>query len=122
MNNPKEIVELEKIYGITLEEGKPTEFGYIRRNTYAVNENGDVTHLNLSSNQLTEIKGLETLVNLQELDLRINHLARPGNACEFTAIKFIQQSTDRDKRPGNACEFTIFRFIRKSPDRDKRLK
>jgi Leucine-rich repeat (LRR) protein len=70
MSKPKEILELEKIYGITLKEGKPDEFGHDRCNTYAVNENGNVTHLNLSGNDLIEIKGLETFVNLQELYLQ----------------------------------------------------
>jgi internalin A len=74
MSKPKEIVELEKIYGITLEEGKPNEFEYVGHNTYVVNEDGDVTQLDLSVNQLTEIKGLETLVNLQKLNLSYNQL------------------------------------------------
>jgi hypothetical protein len=78
MNKQKEILELEKIYGITLEEVKPDKcIGKSRHgmsNSYAADENGHVTHLNLSCNELTEIKGLETLVNLQSLDLCRNEL------------------------------------------------
>jgi hypothetical protein len=85
MSKPKEIVELEKIYGITLNENKPYQYG---GNTYVVNEDGDVTHLNLSGNQLTEIKGLETLVNLQGLWLYNNRLTEiKGLKSVITSLK-----------------------------------
>jgi internalin A len=74
MNKPKEILELEQIYGITLEEDVPNEYGNIGCNCYAVSTEGTVTHLNLSDNQLTEIKVLEKLVGLQRLNLCHNQL------------------------------------------------
>jgi hypothetical protein len=75
MNKPKEILKLERFYGITLKEDKQDYYGqHIKRNCYVVGMKGFVTHLNLSHNRLTEIKGLEKLVNLKQLDLSINQL------------------------------------------------
>jgi Leucine-rich repeat (LRR) protein len=74
MNKQKEILELEKVYGITLSESKPDERNRLERNSYAVDKNGKITHLNLSGNQLTEIKGLEKFVDLRSLDLSENQL------------------------------------------------
>jgi internalin A len=75
MNKPEEIIELERIYGITLNEGKPDEKGYIYHNTYVINKDGAVTHLNLSSNRLSEIKGLDKFRKLQYLSLSNNQLS-----------------------------------------------
>jgi Leucine-rich repeat (LRR) protein len=69
MNKPKEILELEDIYGITLEESKLS-----LKHSYAVDKKGFVIRLNLSDNQLTEIKGLEKFANLQQLYLSNNQL------------------------------------------------
>jgi hypothetical protein len=55
MNKPEEIIELERIYGIRLNEGKPDANRKVKRNAYAINESGAVTHLNLSGNQLSEM-------------------------------------------------------------------
>jgi internalin A len=74
MNKPKEILELEQIYGITLVEGVPNKYGSVSRNCYAVDTKGVVTQLNLSANQLTDIKGFEHFVGLQELYLYGNQL------------------------------------------------
>jgi internalin A len=74
MNKPKEILELEQIYGITLKEGVLNKYGNVESNCYVVDAEGTVTQLNLSYNQLTEIKGLENFVDLQRLDLDHNQL------------------------------------------------
>jgi internalin A len=71
MNKPKEILALERIYGITLEESVPDEY---QHNCYTVNAEGIVTQLYLSGNRLTEIKRLENLVGLQQLYLSYNQL------------------------------------------------
>jgi internalin A len=74
MNKPKEILELERIYGITLRESVPNEYGYVGANCYVIDAEGTVTQLNLSHNQLTEIKGLDNFDSLQELSLSYNQL------------------------------------------------
>ncbi|MDR1339765.1 MAG: leucine-rich repeat domain-containing protein [Prevotellaceae bacterium] len=74
MDKLKEILELEKIYGIRLKESVPDEYGCIGPNCYAVDTKGTVIHLNLSENRLSKIYGLEIFVNLQELDFFDNQL------------------------------------------------
>ena len=75
MNKPKEILELEKIYGITLKETLSNEGLVNIPNSYQPSSNRELIGLNLSSNQLTEIKGLENFTHLQELILANNQLA-----------------------------------------------
>ncbi|MDR1116492.1 MAG: leucine-rich repeat domain-containing protein [Tannerella sp.] len=88
MNKPKEILELEEIYGITLEESRlDISRRWIGRNCYLVDKEGIVTHLNLSFNQLTEIKGLEKLVNLQQLYLYDNNLTEIKGLEKLTNLK-----------------------------------
>jgi Leucine-rich repeat (LRR) protein len=72
---PKEILELEKIYGIKLREISLEKFSWETRNTYALNSNGEITDLNLRGNQISEIKGLEMLENLQTLYLAGNQIS-----------------------------------------------
>ena len=59
---PKEILELEKIYGITLD------------NRYGLDNKNEIITLNLSGYRITEIKGLEQLTQLQKLDLSGNQI------------------------------------------------
>jgi hypothetical protein len=63
-----------------LKEVSEKDFAYNYRNSYAIDASGEITHLNLygnhiSKNQISEIKGLETLVNLQTLRLRENQIS-----------------------------------------------
>jgi internalin A len=74
MGKPKEILELEKIYGIELKEVAKKDFSWQTRNSYMININGEITHLNLRKNEIIEIKGLETLGKLQELWLSNNQI------------------------------------------------
>ncbi|MDR3046393.1 MAG: leucine-rich repeat domain-containing protein [Bacteroidales bacterium] len=75
MNNteqkPKEILELEEIYQIRIEEKK---VGLTAKNTYTVNTKREITALDLSFNELTEIKGLESFTSLERLDLAYNQI------------------------------------------------
>ena len=59
MSKPKEIVAIEKAYGITLEQKDEAEWS--GRNCYALNSDGAVVALNLIGNKIQEIKGLENL-------------------------------------------------------------
>ena len=73
MNKPKKILELEKIYGIELEE---TQDAFIRTvpNTYQLNDRKEIIGLNLSGNNIIEIKGLENLTQLRTLYLSSNKI------------------------------------------------
>ena len=66
-NKPSEILELEKVYKIRLEENDG-----LSKNTYVLDENKNVISLNLSGNQISEIKNLEKLSSLQALYLSEN--------------------------------------------------
>jgi len=59
MNKLKEIIELEKTYGITLTEiaGSKDIISYGYKNCYQLNNKHEVTGLNLCDNQIREIKG-----------------------------------------------------------------
>jgi internalin A len=92
MNKPIEILEIERIYGIRLEEGVPDGDGYVERNCYAVDTEGAVTRLNLSYNQLGEIKGFESLVGLQELDLSSNQLTEIKGLENFVSLQELNLS------------------------------
>ncbi|MDR3268364.1 MAG: TIR domain-containing protein [Tannerella sp.] len=74
MDKPKEILELERIYGIELKAIDEKEFSWQSRNSYVINTNGEITHLNLSKNQISEIKGLETIIKREKFNnLRIDN-------------------------------------------------
>jgi len=77
MNKPKEILELEKIFGITLRETVLSEdiMKYDNRNFYQLNDKNEIVGINLSSNQISEIKGLENLTQLKQLNLSFNQIS-----------------------------------------------
>jgi hypothetical protein len=52
MSKPKEIIELEKVYGISLKDFEAEEYFWVTKNCYVVNNDNEVTHLNLPGNQL----------------------------------------------------------------------
>jgi len=75
ISKPKEILELEKIYGITLKEiAESKHLFWSGGNCYKLNNKGEVIELNLSYNQIGEIRGLEELKNLQKLYLAFNQI------------------------------------------------
>jgi internalin A len=95
MSKPKEILELERIYGISLRKGVPDEDGDVRSNCYAVNAEEVVTHLNLTDNHLTEIKGLEKLVDLQVLILSCNQLTEIKELNNLVNLKVLSLSSNQ---------------------------
>ncbi|MDR2955646.1 MAG: leucine-rich repeat domain-containing protein [Prevotella sp.] len=72
MEKPIEILELEKIYNVEL---RHSEEVYKTRNSYEVDSEGNIIVLNLSNNQISEIKGLEKLNNLSILYLYSNQIS-----------------------------------------------
>ena len=98
MNKPKEILELEKIYGIKLGlvVGDPDDTLFSNtRNCYELNY-GEVTGLNLSDNRISEIKGLEKLTKLQRLYL---------SCTQISEIKGLEQLTQLQKLYLNGFDF-----------------
>lgn len=62
---PKEILELEKIYGITLEEQIDSK--KIEINHFKLDENENVIQIDLLGNDLKNIKGFDNFKYLQFL-------------------------------------------------------
>ncbi|WP_430409769.1 leucine-rich repeat domain-containing protein [Kordia sp.] len=81
MSKPQEILELEKVYGIMLKETKDEkDFMYWENtNLYLLNDEQQIVGLNLSSNQIQEIKNLNTLINLQKLNISGNQIQEMKN-------------------------------------------
>ena len=75
MKKPKEIIDLEKFYGIELREIDVDISIYENRNYYKCDANGSVIGLNLSGNKITKIEGLDSLTNLTELYLSKNQIS-----------------------------------------------
>lgn len=62
---PKEILELEKIYGIILKESN-----------FKLDKNGNVIEIDLIANNLKEIKGFDNFKYLQILSLSVNGISK----------------------------------------------
>ncbi|MDR2147417.1 MAG: leucine-rich repeat protein [Tannerella sp.] len=94
MGKPKEILELEKIYGITLKKIPLSKhiLLYENRNCYQLDSKGEITWLNLSGNQLTEIKGLEQLTGLRKLYLYENQLTEIKGLEQLTGLQTLDLS------------------------------
>ena len=71
MGKPKEILELEEIYGITLKE---MVLG-LYSNCYQLNNKGEIIGLDLSGNLIGDIKPLQKLTRLTKLDLYRNQIS-----------------------------------------------
>ena len=65
---PKEILELEKVYGITLKESN-----------FKLDKNGNVIEIDLIANNLKEIKGFDNFKYLQVLSLSVNEISKIEN-------------------------------------------
>ncbi|WP_151950053.1 GTPase [Aliarcobacter butzleri] len=74
---PKEILELEKIYGITLEE--QIDDYVITKNHFKLDKNGNVTGISLAGNEIEEIKGFNNFKHLRILDLSVNSIKKIEN-------------------------------------------
>jgi len=96
MSKPKEILEIEKRYGITLNEIALSEniMDYRNSNCYQLNSKNEITGLNLRDNQLTEIKGLEQLTQLQRLDLSNNQLTEIKGLEQLTQLQDLRLSNN----------------------------
>lgn len=82
-SKPKEILELEKVYGIELEE----ERNGIKKNKFKLDENGNVIEIDLLGNKLEKIKGFDKFEYLQVLTLAVNKITKIENLDKLTNLK-----------------------------------
>lgn len=73
---PKEILELEKVYGITLKESD-----------FKLDKNGNVIEIDLLGNKIEEIKGFDKFEYLQVLILAVNKITKIENLDKLTNLK-----------------------------------
>lgn len=97
---PKEILQLEKIYGITLQEIQyEIDLLYSsQNNTYLLNNQKEVIGLNLSQNQITEIKGVELFKKLKVLNLSENEISKLEGLDHLTQLKKLDLSNNQIKK------------------------
>lgn len=72
MKKTKVIIELEQFYGISLTE--TDEFSYADKNMYVLNKLGHIVKLNLSSNNISNLKPIKNLNALKILSLDYNSI------------------------------------------------
>jgi len=97
ISKPKEILELEKMYGITLNEIALSEniMDYEKHSCYQLSSNKEIIGLNLSNNQISEIKGLEQLTQLQKLELSRNRITEIRNLEQLMLLQELELSTNQ---------------------------
>ena len=75
MEKPKEIIELEKYYRIELEEVATNKNLHAYKNSFQCDADRNIIGVNLSSNQIKSVSGLDKLTNLTELYLDSNQIS-----------------------------------------------
>lgn len=82
---PKEILGLEKVYGIELVE----QIGdsAISRNHFKLDKNGNVIEINLIGNKIEGIKGFDNFKYLKLLNLAINNITKIENLSNLKNLK-----------------------------------
>lgn len=96
---PKEILELEKVYGITLEEQIEDDFGNFTY--FMLDENGNVIEINLIGNNIEEIKGFDNFKYLKILDLSMNKIKKIENLDNLKNLKILFLSYNKIKKIEN---------------------
>ncbi|WP_298512578.1 leucine-rich repeat domain-containing protein [uncultured Kordia sp.] len=81
MSKPKEILELEAVYGITLEETKDENeiISWRNSNIYFLSKDKQIIGLNLRKNKIKEIKGFNSLTELKKLNISGNQISKIEN-------------------------------------------
>ena len=97
MSKPQEILELEKVYGITLTETKVAYDIKSQKNSnlYFLSDQKEVVGLNLKGNRIKEIKNLETLTNLSTLDISWNQISKIENLETLTNLSTLYISENQ---------------------------
>ena len=88
---PKEILVLEKIYGITLEKISLSEdITRVRnRNCYQLDSNKKIVGLNLDENQISDITPLQELTQLTSLALFNNQISDITSLQQLTQLNIL---------------------------------
>ena len=86
MEKPKEIIELEKHYGIELKEISTKKNLFDSQNSFHCDKNRNIIELNLSKNKITVISGLDNLTNLTELYLHKNQISSISGLDKLTNL------------------------------------
>jgi hypothetical protein len=112
---PESIKNIEKYYNIQLkelEQGSIWEY----KNTYELNQCGDVTGLNVSNNGIEEIRGINALKKLQELDLSGNNISKIQSwsfydAARLKHLEILDLSNNKISKIGNLKTLTGIRML-----------
>lgn len=111
MHKPKEILELEEIYEIILlEKGLSINIDEFK-NSYEINEKGEVTRLNLSTNQITEIKGLENFPHLSYLNLSENQINEIKGLENLTNLYYLSLHGNHIKKIENLDSLSQLNYL-----------
>ena len=112
-SKPKEILELEKVYGITLEE--QIDKDTIRKNCFKIDQNKNVTQINLTGNSIEEIKGFDKFKHLWLLDLSMNKITKIENLGNLKNLEMLFLTLNNIKKIENLDNLvnlcTIFLFF-----------
>ncbi len=87
---PNLILELEKTYGITLEE-----VYNIYQGGYVLDKDNNIVGLNLSNNQISDIESIKELKSLQKLDLSDNQISDIESIKELKSLQKLDLSDNQ---------------------------
>lgn len=96
---PKEILELEKVYGITVEEDIDSK--KIKINHFKLDKNKNVIQIDLLGNNLKNIKGFDNFKYLQILDLSGTYLTKIENLDNLKNLKELFLGSNNIKKIEN---------------------
>jgi len=119
---PKEILELEMVYGIQLSELKS---GHYRdnenQNKYKLNKDGKVIYLNLRDNQIKEISNLHVLEYLTWLDLGENNITTIGFLDQMVNLTSLYLDNNKVKKIENLDKLVKLKVLYLSDNEIKKI-
>ncbi|MFW2568597.1 leucine-rich repeat domain-containing protein [Aliarcobacter butzleri] len=95
---PQEILELEKVYGITL---KKSNGRILQKNNFKLDKDGNVVEIDLLGNKIEEIKGFDNFKYLQVLILSVNNISKIENLDKLRNLKKLFLDINKIKRIEN---------------------
>jgi internalin A len=92
---PKEIINIEKFYGIEFSIAKKNDvLSWENRNTYFKDTNGKIISLNISYNEVEDINILENLIDIENLNLSNNAIEDIACLKKFKNLKILNLSNN----------------------------
>lgn len=95
---PKEILELEKVYGITLRKSNGR---ILQKNNFKLDKDGNVVEIDLLGNKIEEIKGFDNFKYLQVLILSVNNISKIENLDKLQNLKKLFLDINKIKKIEN---------------------